>query len=547
MSNGPADDRQARRRQSIPLRDLLSSASSHGVAEQYQAQQHLEPFRDATSTTSQNAANQAGTYWYHSYSGASSDDGASPESPIDSVALQMALPLDIRQPEPDAALLSSRHTSLFPNSTPYLEESPNTDYFESDRAPLTSGAQPISGSLLAEEHGSPRRDSFQTVSDVDNNSSRTHETRNTTHGMSLGSSGPRNYGNSLNPNQLGVSRSPSTSGALHRAGSIVRAMSQRVVNISGESEIVDKRNSRHRSRSPHGSVHGQPENNTTSSMFVDTSYHSPNDLPSAEKQRGHRYFSTEDLPSKIPRQPAPNPLKGHSLGVFSPESHIRLWLCGLLVNPYTESVILLLIVLQTVLLAVEASPNVFSDGNARPQRWGGRPIDWALLGLFVVFSLELVARTIVSGFVLNAAEYSTIDRKKGVRAAVRDQYRAVFQPQRQKSVRENRHDQLQTSAISRSFTTLMQGQQALPETLEEQQRFQLARRAFLRHSFNRLDFVAVVSYWIAFALGFSGMESRYHLYVFKMLSCLRILRLLALTHGTAVSVPEVLMSFHRKK
>ncbi|PHH80248.1 hypothetical protein CDD80_2271 [Ophiocordyceps camponoti-rufipedis] len=74
----------------------------------------------------------------------------------------------------------------------------------------------------------------------------------------------------------------------------------------------------------------------------------------------------------------------------------------------------------------------------------------------------------------------------------------------------------------------------MPETQEEKQRLQLARRAFLRHSFNRLDFVAVVSYWIAFAIAVSGTEHRRHIYLFKMLSCLRILRLLALTHGTAI-------------
>ncbi|KAM3450960.1 hypothetical protein MY5147_009196 [Beauveria neobassiana] len=38
----------------------------------------------------------------------------------------------------------------------------------------------------------------------------------------------------------------------------------------------------------------------------------------------------------------------------------------------------------------------------------------------------------------------------------------------------------------------------------------------------------------AFILGITGLESRHHLYIFKMLSCLRILRLLSLTHGTAI-------------
>lgn len=236
-----------------------------------------------------------------------------------------------------------------------------------------------------------------------------------------------------------------------------------------------------------------------------------------------------------PRQPAPNPLKGRTLNVFSSDSRVRNWFCNLLVNAYTEPLILLLIVLQTIVLTIESAPNVFKDGKGRPDRWGQQWTDWAMLALFIVFTFELIARIIVSGFILNAAEYSTIDRSKGIRVAVANQYRAIFQPQRHKTVKANSMQfPPEPSAIARSLTTLMQGQQALPETLEEQQRYQLARRAFLRHSFNRLDFVAVVSFWLSFVLGISGLESQHHIYIFKMLSCLRILRLLALTHGTAI-------------
>ena len=76
-------------------------------------------------------------------------------------------------------------------------------------------------------------------------------------------------------------------------------------------------------------------------------------------------------------------------------------------------------------------------------------------------------------------------------------------------------------------------------SLDEQQRLHLARRAFLRHGFNRLDFVAVVAFWISFVLGVTGLESQHNLYVFRMLSCLRIIRLLALTKGNIVSWPFI--------
>ncbi|KAK5987704.1 Calcium-channel protein cch1 [Cladobotryum mycophilum] len=530
MSSNPRDNRQSQARQSIPLQDLLSS-ESNGYDHDAPQSQHRPPAID-TGTSLPGVS----TFWYQQYN-ASSDDGVSPESPIDPTALQAALPPQIPQPLAQSPRLSHNSYDIYDGGPHYIEETPNPYYTESDRVPLTAGAQPMSGSLATQDHNAQPRDSFQTVPDIDNNPTGGFESKNVGTGLddNYRPGRNRNYGMSLAPDEYRLRRSPSTSGAFHRAGSIVRAMSQRVVNISGESEVVDQQSSRYRSRSPHGSVRDKSRNTVTSMLDVDTSYNSQTAKSPREKTEEQLFFAeTRDRLTSPSRATPPNPLKGYSLGIFSPENKIRLKMCDLLVNPYTEPLILLLIVLQTVLLAVESGPSVFSPGNERPERWGKKPIDWAMLGLFVIFTIEIFARIIVSGFILNAEEYSTIDRTKGIRAALADQYKAVFQPQRHKSVKGSRQAQFQAPVFARSFTTIMQGPQVQPQTLEDQQRFQLARRAFLRHSFNRLDFLAVVSFWIAFILGITGLEHRHHLYLFKMLSCLRILRLLALTHGTAI-------------
>lgn len=478
------------------------------------------------------AANLSGisTYWEQPYH-TQSDGDMSPHSPIDMMALQAALPPDIHHP---GLATAGASINTFDPPHPYIEDATGADYVESDRVPLTSGAQPISGSLTPNRHDDRSRDSFQTVSSVDNSPARNRDTgRSLGQDLSANFGGPRqrSYGASLNPHEYRRSRSPT--GALSRAGSIVRAMSQRVVNLSGENEIVDNRASRHRSQSPHA-FDRNTSRDTAASMLVDTSYQPQVVHPSAEKTGEPRYLITESAPSTAPRPPLPNPLKGKSLGIFSPDNFLRRRLCDLLVNPYTEPFLLLLIVLQTILLAVDAAPPISADGQGRPEHWKGSAIDWAMLVLFIIFTFELISRIIVSGFILNAAEFSTIDRKRGIRAAVADQYRVIFQPERQKSVKNKHQFQAEPSTIARSFTTFMQGQQAMPQTLEEQQRFQLARRAFLRHSFNRIDFVAVVSFWIMFFLSATGLETKHHLYVFRMMSCLRILRLLALTNGTAI-------------
>ncbi|KXH43737.1 ion transporter [Colletotrichum simmondsii] len=464
------------------------------------------------------------TYWEQPYAQSNSSGG--PDSPIDASALQFALPPDINQPPPFPRLNSPSLDSL-DRPSPYFEEATNPDYYE-DRVPLTSRAQPISGSLSANVGDAQPRDSFQTVSDIDNAPPRTRDARSLGYDLEPGGRRP-SYGATLSPGgEQRRSRSPSTTGALLRAGSIMRAMSQRVVNISGEGELVDHRTSRSRSPSPAPDRRQQLHN--SAQMFTDTSYHSNLFQVPEKGPEGENVFADPPPPMQQ-RVPMQNPLKGKSLGIFPPTHPIRTKLCDLLVHPFTEPFILILIILQATLLAVESAPDVFT--NPRPASWGVTWIDWAILVLFIIFTLELIARILVSGFLLNASEYSTIDRQKGVRAAVVDQYRNLFQPQRQKSVKAPRQQiHLGPSAFQRSFT-IMQGQ-TLPQTVEEQQRYQLARRAFLRHSFNRLDFLAVVAYWISFALRITGVESEKHLYVFRMISCLRILRLLALTNGTAI-------------
>jgi hypothetical protein len=261
-------------------------------------------------------------------------------------------------------------------------------------------------------------------------------------------------------------------------------------------------------------------------------------LPTAPIEKAMKFFG-KDSPKPSMEQDyenPPNPLKGKSLGIFSAESKIRNFFCDVLVYPLTEPAILLLIVLQTILLAVDSSKSVYLPGQERPLNWGHSPIDWTLLGLFIIFTLEVGARIIVSGFMFNAPEYGKRPGKRGLKAGVLEKYHAVFKPQRQSSLRIPRvNTSFTTPDILRSFTA-KQGEAI--RTVEQAQRLQLARRAFLRHSFNRLDFIAVVSFWIAFVLGNAGIESSYHLYIFRMMSCLRILRLLALTHGTAVSIPS---------
>ena len=258
----------------------------------------------------------------------------------------------------------------------------------------------------------------------------------------------------------------------------------------------------------------------------------------------HDAPSTTSLNSSAPREKLPssnkawrgisNPLRGKSLGILGPDNALRMWLCDILVHPFTEPFILIVIVVQTILLTIESARSVWK--YPRAVRWGANPMDYPYFAIFIIYTLEIIAKILVSGLIINPAEYSTIDRSMGFRKAVVEKGKNLIIPQRQFSVRKSAMSEQPQASIIRTFTGgLNQLENQLADDPLQKSRVRLAHRAFLRHSFNRLDFVALVSYWVSFFLSIYGVETRQQLYVFSMLSCLRILRLLNLTNGTSVS------------
>lgn len=321
------------------------------------------------------------------------------------------------------------------------------------------------------------------------------------------------------------SLSPSSATSpFRRASTVVRNMSQRVVNLSNEPEVAEQHIRRRRSHTP------QPH---SSEHFPDSSY-------------------THDGPSSSPiEKPAPqvkqvemhdkwvmyrNPLRGKTLGVFSPDNPIRTKLCDILVHPFTEPLILVLIVLQAILVTVDASHSVFDDPRSRRQGWGHSWIDYAMLALFSIYTVETAARILVSGFIINPIEYSTINRKIGIRPALMAWARSLFTVQ----PTEEAGSAVETPGTpGTSITRIFTANPSNPDYQagnRQQARIRLAHRAFLRHSFNRIDFLAVVSYWISFLMSLPGvnLENEKHFYLFHMMSSLRIMRLLSLTSGTSI-------------
>ncbi|KGO72923.1 Voltage-dependent calcium channel, alpha-1 subunit [Penicillium italicum] len=310
--------------------------------------------------------------------------------------------------------------------------------------------------------------------------------------------------------------SSGSSGALQRAGSMVKSMSQRVVNLSNEPEVVQQTIEREE-LDKNARMDGPP----VLPSMVDYAHNSNQQAQTAREQRSSsRLWKDRN-----------NPFKGRSLGILGPNNPLRLWLCDILVNPFMEPLILIVIVIQTILLTFQDALPTHSDSV----RWGSSKFDWVFLAIFIIYTLEIGSKILVSGFILNPVEYSTLNRSLGIRKAIAEKGRNLITPHRQGTNKKASMLQAEPQAsILRTFT----GMNGLdPEIYDDplhKRRVRLAHRAFLRHSFNRLDFVAVVAFWVSFLLSVSGVEKTHQLYIFRMLSCLRILRLLAMTNGTSV-------------
>ena len=425
-----------------------------------------------------------------------------------------------------------------PPSTPptMLLNDEGEGYFspvDNDRTPLTDQRylQPISGAF--EPMPSGQRHDRRSVQDVRFNEGPLLGSRlgDDLHDLENGSRRMNRMSRSSARSAASTYLSPSTATSpLSRAGTIVRKMSQRVVNLSNEPEIIEQ-SIRQQASMKQARLEGPP-----SFPAMDEYAHDEPILTPLPIEKTAPLISAGTPQQKWQQQE--NPLKGNTLGLFPPNNWLRLRLCEMLVHPATEPFILLLILIQTILLTIENALPLPKDG--RSAAWKNSKMNFAFLALFVIYTLEIVARIIVSGFIKNATEYSSLDEGVNVKSALTRKFRNLFAPQRehstQKSTTPAKSDPEHPSII-RSFTG-MQPQSDQPGNSRQQQRVRLARRAYLHHSFNRLDFLAVISYWISFGLSLSQIDSNQRVWVFEMLSCLRILGLLNLTTGTSVRIPS---------
>ncbi|GLB42802.1 putative calcium channel [Lyophyllum shimeji] len=331
--------------------------------------------------------------------------------------------------------------------------------------------------------------------------------------------------------------------------------------------------------------------------------------------RGKR---SDDDEEPLPDLTKALPLRGRTLGYFGPESRVRLALFNFLVYPWTEPVILVLIIINAVVLTSQAAPSLTlstSDGTAVPPRIKGYFHAWedyVLFALFILFTLEAFARICVSGFLFDpeipvpslfrsplknqsdpypptpsgapnsalsrSGSLSQVTLQRGTSFTKRVQHLkgALLQPFALKSPapgspypREPPPSEVTLTAteppshptnpfadkilnaardvhstvrepptatfLSRALRSDNPDAISLPFRLSITQTHDKALRniPYLRQSWTRIDFIAITSFWITFALAVSGLErGAFHIGIFRALSVIRTARLLTITSGT---------------
>ncbi|GAA5821176.1 hypothetical protein JCM11251_004500 [Rhodosporidiobolus azoricus] len=208
--------------------------------------------------------------------------------------------------------------------------------------------------------------------------------------------------------ESGLPKSSSGSG-LSRKGTLsamaggLRRMSVRVVNLNGaaadeEDEVATDTTTNALSRSP-SSLRGTRRTSSAVPGLGDDDGNSG--VKDVLDEEGHLNHSGGSCHGSQDKDQAPyRQLRGKTLGVFGPENSARRACAAVLTSAWTEPTILVLIILQVVVLTIQSSYNVYK--HPRPQTgyfhtWE----DYTLFAIFVSFSVEIVARIVVTGLVIN--------------------------------------------------------------------------------------------------------------------------------------------------
>lgn len=225
---------------------------------------------------------------------------------------------------------------------------------------------------------------------------------------------------------------------------------------------------------------------------------------------------THTLPGDSKELP---PLRGYSLSILGPENKLRLYLYWLVTHRCFDAIWLGVLVFQTVVVIYRA----VSDQSAHDRAgWGATFPNVALLAVFIYYSIAIGLKVVVSGLFLNPETGTS---------------QAIYEMIEWFSTRRKNH-----FSIRQFKPTFGRNGRPIEDVSEDKEAIRLSRLAFLRSSWNRLDFITVICYWIYFILAnINSPGSHSAINIFRALSSVQLLNWLKVTEGTR----KVLQSIKR--
>jgi hypothetical protein len=251
--------------------------------------------------------------------------------------------------------------------------------------------------------------------------------------------------------------------------------------------------------------------------------------------------ASNPVPSDFPLPPLK--LVGRSLKIFGSTNPFRIFLYEQLHKVWIEPLSFFLIILHTVILTVGSIPNVFKDISPKDhdnyvlvtEHWYDPWVNWCLLGIFICYTTICIASIIAYGLWDDSQRNKII--KSGNPADKKEMPFTLSASPVPEGLRKRR---VKHTPLVSTFANLMpknlKSTPALQEahTLQVTPLFRHAQdRAYLRSSWNRIQFVAVASYWISLLFSIDKFGVKKELFIFRMISALPILHLLNLTSGTS--------------
>lgn len=259
--------------------------------------------------------------------------------------------------------------------------------------------------------------------------------------------------------------------------------------------------------------------NNLGPMFSQHSYAPSYDDNDTTPLRGRNANSQLSLP----------PLYGNSLKLFGPKNKFRLFLFKLLQQVWVEPFLFLLIMFHVVLLSFRLSRNPFpskGDGiweEVQFLSWGESWTDYGLLSIFIIYTLEMVAKMVVYGIWDDSQTPMISSENIGWKKFLPTTFVNIPKPD-STYTRGISQRKMSAPILLTSFTMLLSKKQKYKNAPQ-------VFRAYLRGSWHRVDFISVISFWVSFIV--FDIENEHKIFIVRMLSSLKILKLLNLTFGTA--------------